>query len=124
MATEAAVADRAEARPKTKKKAPRAEGETPWWMWIAVAAIVIFCLFPFYWLVNLSLKTGADLGESSLFPPNPTLDELRVDLQQRRLHAVAAQQRDHLAHRPRRSRCWSAPSAPTRSRVCASGASS
>jgi multiple sugar transport system permease protein len=74
MATEAAVAERAEARPKAKKKrAPRAEGKTPWWMWLAVAAIVIFCLFPFYWLINLSLKTGADLGDSSLFPPNPTL---------------------------------------------------
>jgi multiple sugar transport system permease protein len=73
MATEAAVADQAKARPKTKKKAPRAEGRTPWWMWLAVAAIVIFCLFPFYWLINLSLKTGADLGDSSLIPPNPTL---------------------------------------------------
>src|SRR5829696_6270534 len=74
MATEATVAERAEVRPKTKKKrAPRAEGKTPWWMWLAVAAIVIFCLFPFYWLINLSLKTGADLGDSSLFPPNPTL---------------------------------------------------
>ena len=30
-------------------------------MWVSVAAIVVFCLFPFYWLVNLSLKTGADL---------------------------------------------------------------
>src|SRR5215218_5262397 len=73
MATEAAVADQAKARPKTKKKTPRAEGRTPWWMWLAVAAIVIFCLFPFYWLINLSLKTGADLGDSSLIPPNPTL---------------------------------------------------
>jgi len=43
-------------------------------MWIAVVAIVVFCLFPFYWLINLSLKTGADLGESALFPPHPTLD--------------------------------------------------
>src|SRR5918998_3171086 len=73
MATEAAVADRAEATPRTRKaKAPKPQG-TPWWMWIAVGAIVIFCLFPFYWLVNLSLKTGEDLGESALFPPNPTL---------------------------------------------------
>jgi multiple sugar transport system permease protein len=73
MATEAAVADRAEATPRTRKaKAPKPKG-TPWWMWIAVGAIVIFCLFPFYWLVNLSLKTGEDLGESALFPPNPTL---------------------------------------------------
>jgi len=72
MATEAAVAERAEPRTKTKK-APKPQGGTPWWMWIAIAAIVVFCLFPFYWLVNLSLKTGADLGDSSLFPPNPTL---------------------------------------------------
>ena len=74
MATETAVADRAGTRAKTKKKAPRATSEgTPWWMWIAVAAIVVFCLFPFYWLINLSLKTGADLGDSSLIPPHPTL---------------------------------------------------
>jgi multiple sugar transport system permease protein len=45
----------------------------PWWMWIAVAAIVVFCLFPFYWLISISLKTGNDLQSSSLIPPNPTL---------------------------------------------------
>jgi multiple sugar transport system permease protein len=73
MATETAVAGRAEPRARTKVKKPKGQG-TPWWMWIAVAAIVIFCLFPFYWLINLSLKTGADLSESSLIPPNPTLD--------------------------------------------------
>jgi multiple sugar transport system permease protein len=72
MATETAVAGRAEPRARTKVKKPKGQG-TPWWMWIAVAAIVIFCLFPFYWLINLSLKTGADLSESSLIPPNPTL---------------------------------------------------
>jgi multiple sugar transport system permease protein len=47
---------------------------TPWWLWLAVAAIVIFCLFPFYWLINVSLKTGPDLASSDLIPPNPTLD--------------------------------------------------
>jgi multiple sugar transport system permease protein len=73
MATESAVAERATPKTRTKAKKPQAQG-TPWWMWIAVAAIVIFCLFPFYWLVSLSLKTGADLSESSLIPPNPTLD--------------------------------------------------
>ena len=46
-------------------------------MWIAVAAIVVFCLFPFYWLVNISLKTGADLSVVSLIPPNPTLDNYK-----------------------------------------------
>ncbi len=43
-------------------------------LWIAVAAIVVFCLFPFYWLINTSLKTGADLSSANLLPPNPTLD--------------------------------------------------
>jgi multiple sugar transport system permease protein len=72
MATESAVAEQAGTRTRAKAKKPKKEG-TPWWMWIAVAAIVVFCLFPFYWLISLSLKTGADLSESSLIPPNPTL---------------------------------------------------
>ena len=37
-----------------RKKPPKAPG-TPWWLWLAVAAIVIFCLLPFYWLINISL---------------------------------------------------------------------
>src|SRR5919112_696297 len=61
--------DRAEATTKKRDKGPG----TPWWMWLAVAAIVIFCLFPFYWLINLSLKSGDDLGGNSLYPPHPTL---------------------------------------------------
>src|SRR3954452_17005555 len=78
MATESAVAERAGTRAKTKTKAPKSKGQgTPWWMWIAIAAIVVFCLFPFYWLVRLSLKTGAGLGDSSLIPPNPTLDNYK-----------------------------------------------
>ena len=52
-----------------KPKGPR----TPWWLWLAVAAIVVFCLFPFYWMVNISLKTGSDLSSAALLPPNPTL---------------------------------------------------
>jgi trehalose/maltose transport system permease protein len=57
------------------KRAKKPAGpKTPWWMWLAVAAIVLFCLFPFYWLINISLKTGNDLQSSSLIPPNPTLD--------------------------------------------------
>jgi multiple sugar transport system permease protein len=49
----------------------------PWWMWLVVAAILVFCLFPFYWLINISLKTGNDLLSSSLFPPNPTLQNYK-----------------------------------------------
>ncbi len=60
------------ARPKPRKKRP--EGKTPWWMWLSVVAIVLFCLFPFYWLLNTSLKTGADLSGSNLVPPSPTID--------------------------------------------------
>jgi multiple sugar transport system permease protein len=60
------------ARAKTKRK-QRDRAKVPWWMWVVVFAIVVFCLFPFYWLVNISLKTGNDLLSSSLFPPHPTL---------------------------------------------------
>ena len=59
-------------RARTKTKKPARQG-TPPWMWVAVFAIVVFCLFPFYWLVNTSLKTGGDLSSASLLPPNPTL---------------------------------------------------
>ena len=55
------------------KKGPKAPGP-PWWIYVAVAGVVIFCLFPFYWLVNISLKTGPDLSSAALIPPNPTLD--------------------------------------------------
>jgi ABC-type glycerol-3-phosphate transport system permease component len=41
-------------------------------------AIVVFCLFPFYWLINISLKTGNDLQSSSLIPPHPTLDNYQA----------------------------------------------
>jgi len=72
MEAATATGVRADSKARTKKvKAPR-QG-TPWWMWIAVAGIVIFCLFPFYWLINLSLKTGDDLGGSTLYPPHPSL---------------------------------------------------
>jgi multiple sugar transport system permease protein len=62
---------RAKKKPRTTKSG---QPRTPWWMWLAVVAIVVFCLFPFYWLINTSLKTGPDLSSSSLLPPNPTLD--------------------------------------------------
>jgi multiple sugar transport system permease protein len=65
---EARVATRA--REKARKPAgPR----TPWYLWLAVAAIVLFCLAPFYWMLNISLKTGPDLSSAALLPPHPTL---------------------------------------------------
>jgi multiple sugar transport system permease protein len=70
-AATAAAGARAETQAAVKKP-PKAPG-TPWYVWLAVIAIVIFCLFPFYWMVNISLKTGADLSSADLFPPNPSL---------------------------------------------------
>jgi multiple sugar transport system permease protein len=63
------AAERTGARTKKAKHGPR----TPWWMWVAVAAILVFCLFPFYWLINISLKNGTDLQSSDIIPPHPTL---------------------------------------------------
>src|SRR4051794_6980044 len=56
-------------RAATKPKGPK----TPVWLWLCVAAIVIFCLFPFYWMLSISLKTGPDLSAADFFPPHPTL---------------------------------------------------
>jgi multiple sugar transport system permease protein len=55
------------------KRGPQSQ-RTPWWLWLSVAAIVLFCLFPFYWLVNISLKHGPDLSAAHVYPPHPTLD--------------------------------------------------
>ncbi len=72
----ASIPARAGAREQARtarRKPPKAAG-TPWWLWVAVAAIVLFCLFPFYWLINISLKTGADLSSADIIPPSPSLD--------------------------------------------------
>jgi multiple sugar transport system permease protein len=62
------VAKRTSASP-AKDAGPK----TPWWLWLAVVGIVVFCLFPFYWMLNISLKTGPDLSSAAFFPPHPTL---------------------------------------------------
>ena len=64
-ATAPQAATRARARTKRKQ---RDKTKVPWWMWVVVVAIIVFCLFPFYWLLNISLKTGNDLLSSSMFP--------------------------------------------------------
>jgi multiple sugar transport system permease protein len=46
-------------------------------LWLGVALVVLFCLFPFYWLVNTSLKAGPDLSSARLVSPHPTLDNYR-----------------------------------------------
>jgi multiple sugar transport system permease protein len=78
----ASAGSAARAEPQAASKRKKVAGpRTPWWLWVAVAAIVIFCLLPFYWLINISLKTGPDLSSASIFPPNPTLDNYKSVLQ-------------------------------------------
>jgi multiple sugar transport system permease protein len=62
-----------ETRAETARKRKRKRQGQSAWIWVAVVAIIIFCLFPFYWLINVSLKTGADLSSANLVPPHPSL---------------------------------------------------
>jgi multiple sugar transport system permease protein len=63
---------------RSREKVVKDSGpKTPWWMWIAIVAIILFCLFPFYWLINISLKTGTDLQSSSIIPPHATLSNYK-----------------------------------------------
>ncbi len=57
---------------REKARKPPRTGPNPL-LYLVVLAIVVFCLFPFYWLINISLKTGSDLSSASIVPPNPTL---------------------------------------------------
>jgi multiple sugar transport system permease protein len=56
------------------RRGPPRRWVRPTLLWLAVVLICIFCLFPFYWLINVSLKSGADLSQADLVPPNPSLD--------------------------------------------------
>jgi multiple sugar transport system permease protein len=42
-------------------------------LWVGVVVTILFCLFPFYWIINTSLKTGAELSTGHLFPRHPSL---------------------------------------------------
>ena len=75
MTSEALPRTTAEADPTAAAK-PQKPGGTNWrsiMLWTFTVLIMLFCLFPFYWLINISLKTGSDLSSASIVPPNPTL---------------------------------------------------
>jgi multiple sugar transport system permease protein len=72
VATQPGAATAQRARVAERRGPPR--WVRPVLLWLAVVVICIFCLFPFYWLLNVSLKSGADLSQADLVPPNPTLD--------------------------------------------------
>jgi multiple sugar transport system permease protein len=61
-------------RDRTATRVAKPPRNYNWLTYIAVFVIMVFCLFPFYWLINTSLKTGSDLSGSDLVPPSPTLE--------------------------------------------------
>src|SRR3954467_770580 len=73
MATTTAPAKPAEAPRAKRRRGADAGPKTPWWLWFVVTAIVLFCLFPFYWMVSISLKTGGGPTGGTPYPPSPTL---------------------------------------------------
>jgi multiple sugar transport system permease protein len=82
MSTEA-MPQQAAARPSAKTRARTGEvgGKksrgAKVLLGFGVVLIMVFCLFPFYWLINTSLKTGADLSKASLVPPDPSLENYK-----------------------------------------------
>src|SRR3954452_604315 len=70
-----ATRDHAGSRRRTARRRPKWIRQVL--LWLAVVAIIIFCLFPFYWLINVSLKTGTDLSNAKLVPPHPTLSNYK-----------------------------------------------
>jgi multiple sugar transport system permease protein len=74
VSTEAVAQPRARVRTRVRAKAgpsPSLRGRVL--LWAGVLLTLVFCLFPFYWMVNTSLKTGAELSTGKLFPSNPSL---------------------------------------------------
>ncbi|HVW16827.1 MAG TPA: carbohydrate ABC transporter permease [Solirubrobacteraceae bacterium] len=72
VATPTRPAAGARTRTRSRLRRPR-RTRTPL-LWIGVLATIVFCLFPFYWMINTSLKTGAELSAGRLFPLHPSLD--------------------------------------------------
>lgn len=51
---------------------------------LGVLFIVLYCLFPFYWMINSSFKVEPEIFGTSLWPTNPTLDNYRAVFTQQR----------------------------------------
>jgi multiple sugar transport system permease protein len=51
---------------------------------LGVLFIVLYCLFPFYWMVNSSFKVEPEIFGTSLWPTNPTLENYRAVFTQQR----------------------------------------
>jgi multiple sugar transport system permease protein len=67
------------ARPRPRRgRSRRPRGSAPRWIWSIVAVIVVYCLAPFYWLVNVSLRSQLDQSSARIVPPHPTLSNFRA----------------------------------------------
>lgn len=56
------------ALPRRRRRRGLANG----WLYVALLAIVLFCLLPFYWMVVTSLKNPKEVFDNSLVPAHPT----------------------------------------------------
>jgi multiple sugar transport system permease protein len=75
MSTAEVAQERVARRARVREKAGRRPGRSGRILvWIGVLLTIVFCLFPFYWIVNTSLKTGSELSTGHVFPHNPSLD--------------------------------------------------
>ena len=61
--------------PKPSKSLFQGKGPVQVWHWLAILCIIVFCVFPFYWMVATSLKNTQDiLSPEPKFLFGPTLE--------------------------------------------------
>jgi len=58
--------------PRAVRPRRRRSRTAPWW-YLAGAAIAVYCLLPFYWMIVSSLKSPRHIFDNSLLPTHPTL---------------------------------------------------
>jgi multiple sugar transport system permease protein len=63
-------------RPKAASHRTREPGRGPGWV-IGSIAIVAYALFPVLWILSLSLKGDATIGDGNLIPTDPSLQNYR-----------------------------------------------
>jgi multiple sugar transport system permease protein len=74
-AASALRADTVEPDPSARRRRRRA-GKI--WLYVAAAAIVAYCLLPFYWMLVSSVRSPAHIFDTSLVPLHPTLLNYRA----------------------------------------------
>ena len=51
-------------------------------LWVGILFIVVYCLFPFYWMILSSFETEPDIFDTKLWPTNPNLENYRAVFEQ------------------------------------------